>query len=472
MATNTTFNTRLKLKYDTLANWTTANPVLLKGEVALVEIPAVSEAATTAPTVLMKVGDGATAFNSLSYTSSRAADVYSWAKAATKPAYAASEIDGLADYISGKVQDTNTTYKIDFADGKVRLFAKNIGDADFSVTAVAEAPVPSYTLVSGSENGTVSFNGTDVTVKGLGSAAYANTDAFDAAGAASTAEANAKAYTDDKETAINDKIGAVTEGKTVVEMIADAKTAATYDDSALTGRVSAIEADYLKSADKTELEGKITAEKERMDAFLANADVSTNAVDTLKEIQEYITSDGTAAAEVTNKISALETAVGKDGDNLKSVSSQIDDKITALNLADTYEAKGAAEAAKTALIGTTEDSSDSDTIKGAKAYADAAAEVAKNGAVAAAKSAADAAYVAKEDGKGLSANDFTNTLKTKLDGVAESAQANVIEEIEVNGVAATVENKKASVSVSLDKIEANTTENYVIFDCGSASVNV
>ena len=46
--------------------------------------------------------------------------------------------------------------------------------------------------------------------------------------------------------------------------------------------------------------------KATLDAFLKDADVTANAVDTLKEIQDYITSDGDAAAEVTNKISALE----------------------------------------------------------------------------------------------------------------------------------------------------------------------
>lgn len=43
------------------------------------------------------------------------------------------------------------------------------------------------------------------------------------------------------DTAINEKIGTVTEGKTVVEMIEDAKTSATYDDTALKGRVDTIE---------------------------------------------------------------------------------------------------------------------------------------------------------------------------------------------------------------------------------------
>lgn len=41
--------------------------------------------------------------------------------------------------------------------------------------------------------------------------------------------------------------------------------------------------------------------------------------------------------------------------------------------------------------------------------------------------------VEKEDGKGLSTNDFTEAYKTKLDGIAPGAQVNVIEKIKLNG---------------------------------------
>ncbi len=51
----------------------------------------------------------------------------------------------------------------------------------------------------------------------------------------------------------------------------------------------------------------IAAEKARMDAFLADATISEAAVDTLKEIQAYITSDGAAAQEM---LAAIEAAQG------------------------------------------------------------------------------------------------------------------------------------------------------------------
>lgn len=51
-------------------------------------------------------------------------------------------------------------------------------------------------IAEGSTNGTISVNNADVSVYGLGSAAYTKSTAYDAAGDATTAENNAKAYTD------------------------------------------------------------------------------------------------------------------------------------------------------------------------------------------------------------------------------------------------------------------------------------
>ena len=56
MAENRTLNTRLRLKYDTAANWATKNPVLFAGEVGI-----------ESDTLLGKVGDGEKAWQQLEY---------------------------------------------------------------------------------------------------------------------------------------------------------------------------------------------------------------------------------------------------------------------------------------------------------------------------------------------------------------------------------------------------------------------
>ena len=42
-------------------------------------------------------------------------------------------------------------------------------------------------------------------------------------------------------------------------------------------------------------------------------------------------------------------------------------------------------------------------------------------------------YVRKEEGKGLSTNDFTDAYREKLDSIEDNAQVNVLETISVNG---------------------------------------
>ena len=57
----------------------------------------------------------------------------------------------------------------------------------------------------------------------------------------------------------------------------------------------------------------------------------------------------------------------------------------------------------------------------------------------------DTAKVDKVAGKGLSTNDFTDALKSKLDGVAAGAQVNVIETVKVNNAALTPSSKAVSI---------------------------
>lgn len=81
-------DTRIQLKYDSYANWSNtqlgdgkgAKFILKKGEVGYCEIPSGSAVATTAPTVLFKVGDGTHTFAELKWASALAADVHDWAK--------------------------------------------------------------------------------------------------------------------------------------------------------------------------------------------------------------------------------------------------------------------------------------------------------------------------------------------------------------------------------------------------------
>ena len=116
---------------------------------------------------------------------------------------------------------------------------------------------------------------------------------------------------------INTKIGTVAENKTLVEMISDAQTAATYDDTALVSRVAAIEGDYLKAADKTAIETKMatdiaTAKTEAIEAVLGEA--VPEDFDTLKEIAAWIQSDTTASAQLVTRVTNIENDYLKGAD--------------------------------------------------------------------------------------------------------------------------------------------------------------
>lgn len=182
---NKTLNTRIKHKTDSYENWTSANPVLLSGEIAVVVVPSSSGAVQQEPATLIKIGDGSTAFNDLPFLSALSADVHDWALAAEKPVYSASEITGLDAYISAKVQDTNTKYKIeqdDEDDHKFYLYYQELnGEWTLQDTIIIPDNDTLYTLIEGTSNGTVSFNGEDVKVHGLNSAAYRSEDFFAAA---------------------------------------------------------------------------------------------------------------------------------------------------------------------------------------------------------------------------------------------------------------------------------------------------
>lgn len=108
------------------------------------------------------------------------------------------------------------------------------------------------------------------------------------------------------------------------------------------------------------------------DTVKAYVDKKTEGIASDKALTQL----GERVTAAEGDIDALEALVGET-----PVSDQIDAKIAALDLSNTYETKGAADAAKAELIGAAEDTSDKDTIKGAKKYAEEKATAAQTAAV-------------------------------------------------------------------------------------------
>lgn len=322
-----TLNTRIQLKYDTYTNWHTNNPVLMAGELAIAEIPASTGAVPNEPAYLLKVGNGTDHFDDLDWISGKAADVYGWAKAATKPTYQASEITGLEDFIAGEIQDTNTKYQI-VKNGNMgfKLQSQEKGAGDWTDVNTITLTAPTYTLDEGSTNGTVAFNGEDVPVHGLGSAAYTESSAYDAAGAASgvqttligtAADAStvntihgAKKYADEKAAAAQ----TAAEGhadELIAALDSDGQTAGTGEVISAVSQADGVISVSKKTLVEADIPALTTAKITGLDTALAGKQ------DTLVFNTTYNASTNKAATmtDVTNAVAGLSGAMHYVGES-------------------------------------------------------------------------------------------------------------------------------------------------------------
>ena len=305
-----------------------------------------------------------------------------------------------------------------------------------------------------------------------------------------TAVADAKKAGTDAQTSVNaltDKVGTVPADKTIVQMIADAQAAATYDDSTIKASIKAnadaitqlngadtVEGSVAKkvkdavAAEQARAEGKeqenataIASVKSRVDTFLADADLTSNAVDTLKELQDYITNHGTEAAGWTAKISANEAAIKAEETRATGVEGTLNTAIT--DEAD--RAKGIESGLATRL----------DTLEGADTVEGSVAKTVKDAidTLNITQYAKDADVVKKETGKSL----IADTKITKLDGIEENAQVNVIEKIKVAGEEISPDAEKAvdiplATAARAGLIISSDAENAIsVSEAGVATVN-
>lgn len=177
--------------------------------------------------------------------------------------------------------------------------------------------------------------------------ASAAAEAKTAANNAQTAANNAQADVD----ALEGKVGAVTEGKTVVQMISDAQTAATYDDTQVKADLATVtgKVNTLVGADSNKSVRTIANEELVAQLVPEGAKESLN---TLSEIAAWIQAHPDDASAMNAAITALQNKVDT-GD--KNVSAYVNDAIAALNIGDYAKAADltALAARVTTLEGTT-----------------------------------------------------------------------------------------------------------------------
>lgn len=324
------FDARFQFKGDTLSTWSAANPILLEHELAIVTVPAEAGAVAQEPAILFKVGDGTTAFNDLPFVSGVAADVYDWAKAAAKPTYTADEIDGLADYIAGEIEDSNTEYKLEQSEDDAHVLT-----------------------LSSKENG----------------------------------------------------------GQwAVVATITTADTV--YDDTALDGRVSALETLVGSEAVASQIATAIAA-LDLANTYATKAELGAVAaaiptkVSDLENDSKFQTDTDVAAA-----IAAADHLKRKKVDSVDDIDVEADDADQYIYMVPKAGGENGDKYDEYMVLD-----------GGVEPVGDWAVDL--------------SGYVQKEDGKGLSTNDYTDADKDKLASVEDGADVNVIEAVKVNGQAVT-----------------------------------
>lgn len=345
--------------------------VLLRGEIGICEIPASTGGVQTAPTVLFKVGNGTSPFKDLKWVSALAADVYNWAKAETVSLEGTTikfktgdtvvhsinlssfatddEVETIRSDLDARLRDLEGNFEGDTSVlGKINGLNTRLTTAEGKITTLTgdENTAGSVNKALKDAKDYVDNRETAITTAYKAYADQAETDAV----------ASAKSYTNEKETAINAKIlavdtkadnnadaisaevtartnavtaiddkigGSYSAESTVADAIAEAKKAGTDAAAAVStlenGKVATNAENIGKNtqAINAETSARAAADKELSDRLgliepffeLADGQSLNAALDTLKEIQDYIISEGTAADDMIKDIATNKTAI-------------------------------------------------------------------------------------------------------------------------------------------------------------------
>lgn len=270
--TNKVFQTRIQLKYDTYANWSTNNPVLKAGEMAIATVAAGEQTMTNLPNIVLKVGDGTSHYNDLKFVSALAADVHEWAKANTKPVYDASEITGLKKFVTDNSDfDTDTQYQLVAVTGatyKYQLQSRAFANGAWGEWADVDGQV-------------IDFSGADTRLKSLEKTVAGLTGDAGGIQEAITAAIDGLDSTQNQAAGADGLALEVVQKNGVITSISGSIAEGTYDAS---GAAKAIkdELNPLITAAKTQADKGVTdaaAAKKAADAASAKVDTSIAGLD-------------------------------------------------------------------------------------------------------------------------------------------------------------------------------------------------
>ena len=414
--------TRIRQKIDNYSTWASSSIILGAGEYAAVKVGA-DDSAPVPQGTYIKIGNGTSNFSALPFISATDPTVPTWAKAQNKPTYQASEIQGLEEFIAGEINDTNTTYQmVKVNEYQFKLQYKNVGDSDWTdaftldipndttaiealkslvgntavstqisnaIEAAKEALVA--TVAAGDNSITVAGTATNPTVavkisKDSGNALSVVDDGLKVTVPASTdytvkvtessPEGYAKAYTITQastglNTTINIPKDMVVQSGTV-ETDPDEQDPGTYLVLTLANATS--DKIYINVGSLIEY---VTSGSEEGDQIFITISPDHKVTATLATgsvtKEQLVSTVQTTLNKADSALQAGDITTGSANGTIAVKGSDITVtglKSAAFSDATAFENAGAAAAVKTEVIGTAEDTGATDTIKGAKKYAD------------------------------------------------------------------------------------------------------
>lgn len=363
MATEKIISTRILNKVDTLENWNKSTLPLKKGEIAIATVAATAGTGLTEPVCMIKIGeDGVKTFKELPWNVyAKASDVIAAAKSesalttfvnnviagagiatdaalkalTTRVGTAENDIDALEGLVGEKAVATQISDAI--AALKLADTYEVKGEAAKVQNALDSYKASNDTAIAGIKTGDVinDFKSVETELgKKQAAGDYATkaeaqgyADAKDdAIAAAKKAGTDAQADVD----ALKAKVGAVPDNKTVVQMITDAQTAATYDDAAVKADIKKNKEDIAAVSalvGDTAVASQISTAVADAKTELKGSTSDTDASATIAGAKKYADKLDTA---MDARVDALESAVGEGG----SVAAQITAEIAKLDKAD------------------------------------------------------------------------------------------------------------------------------------------
>lgn len=314
-------------------------------------------------------------------------------------------VDAKTKGIASDTKLTELSNKVTANTNSIAAINTSLAEGGSVSNAIAEAKkagTDAATAVSDLEKGQVKTN-TDAIAAINNPETGILKQAKDYADGKDAAISNAKKAGDDAAAAVTvleGKVGTVAEGKTVVEMIQDAQAAATYNDAA-------VKADIKKNADAIDVlngtsavDGSVAKKVDTAINEWAAKVSDDSTVNTFKELIDYAAAHQGEYSTLSGEVQTNTTAIATlNGDGAGSVNRKVADAIAAI---DKYVEKNGTDRLITAAEG------------------------------------------------------------TKLAGIAEGAQVNVIESIKVNNVAQAVDGKSVNIAVPVaDDTSIAITENKI-----------